>query len=148
LLRDKKITPTQLASALTRQSSELIYNVLRWRSGRFEFRRDRTSTLADTAKLGLSVATLMLEGFRRVDEWQHLELVLGSFESVLVQDKGALSSIDLKSLPKGEQTILALVDGNRTIREIMHVSPMSTFDTSRALVQFLGANLVARKNTN
>ncbi|HEX4516257.1 MAG TPA: response regulator, partial [Polyangiaceae bacterium] len=40
------VNETQLREALTKQSSELIYEVLRWQAGRFEFRQRVTSQLA------------------------------------------------------------------------------------------------------
>ena len=70
LLAASKITEPQLRAALTQQSCELLYEVLRWPNGRFELRREPPSELARSAKLGLPVASVVMEGFRRVDEWR------------------------------------------------------------------------------
>jgi DNA-binding response OmpR family regulator len=140
-----KITESQLRSALTRQSSELLYEVLRWPKGRFEFRGEPASELVTSAQLGVSVASVVMEGFRRVDEWRVLERTLGSFDAVLVRDDLALRSIDMGTLPSKERGVLDWVDGERSIRAIIASSHMSSFDACRVLVQFLEARVLRRR---
>ncbi|MDF2692970.1 MAG: hypothetical protein K0S65_1353 [Labilithrix sp.] len=145
LLAAGKIVESQLRSALTRQSSELLYEVLRWPAGRFELRRDPPSELAENAKLGLPVASVVMEGFRRVDEWRVLERTLGSFESVLLRDDTAFGKLDIASLPSREKAVLDAVDGERTVRAIVSASNLSSFDACRILVQFLEARALRRR---
>jgi DNA-binding response OmpR family regulator len=145
LLAYGKITESQLRSALTRQSSELLYEVLRWPKGRFDFRSDPASEVVTSARLGLPVASVVMEGFRRVDEWRLLERTLGSFDAVLVRDDLALASFDPKDLPPKEKVVLDAVDGERTVRAIIAASHMSSFDACRVLVQFLEARVLRRR---
>ena len=102
LLASGKITEGQLRSALTRQSSELLYDVIRWPRGRFEFRREIVDATSEPWLLSVPVASVVLEGFRRVDEWRVLERTLGSFDAVLVRDELALATIDRDGLPAKE----------------------------------------------
>ncbi len=139
------VTPEQLRDALARQSSELVYEVLRWPKGRFEFRREPPPSLAESAKLGLPVASVVMEGFRRVDEWRLVESGLGSFDAVLAQDAAAVESIDVDRLATAEQRLLVMVDGERTVREIIDQSHMSSFDACKILFQLLEARLVRRR---
>ena len=145
LLAVGKITESQLRTALTRQSSELLYEVLRWPKGRFDFRSDPASEIVESAQLGLPVASVVMEGFRRVDEWRVLERTLGSFDGVLVRDDLALRSIDMGTLPSKEKVVLDAVDGERTVRSIIAASHMSSFDACRVLVQFLEARVLRRR---
>lgn len=145
LLEAKRITQAQLDAALARQSSELLYDVLRWPKGRFELRKEAPSALAESARLGLPVASLVMEGFRRVDEWRVLERTLGSFESVLVRDDAVIATLDLAALPARERTVLDSVDGERSVRAIVTASHMSSFDACRVLVQFLEARVLRRR---
>ncbi len=140
-----RVTRDQLLEALARQSNELVYEVLRWPAGRFEFRREPPPPLARSARLGLPVASVVMEGFRRVDEWRLVETGLGSFESVLQQDPAAVDSIDVDRLATAEQRLLNMVDGERTIREIIEQSHMSSFDACKILFQVLEARLVRRR---
>lgn len=145
LLAAGKIVESQLRVALTKQSNELLYDVLRWSRGRFELRRAPPSELAEQARLGLPVASVVMEGFRRVDEWRVLERTLGSFDSVLVRDDAAFGTLDITTLPPREKNVLDLVDGERTVRQIVVASHLSSFDACRTLVQFLEARVLRRR---
>ena len=146
LLALGKITESQLRTALTRQSSELLYEVLRWPKGRFDFRAEPASDVVESAQLGLPVASVVMEGFRRVDEWRVLERTIGSFDAVLVRDDLALRSIDMGTLPTKEKAVLDAVDGARSVRAIVAASHMSSFDACRVLVQFLEARVLRRRS--
>jgi hypothetical protein len=132
-------------AALARQSSELIYEVLRWPKGWFEFRLTLPPLLALKAKLGLPVASVVMEGFRRVDEWRLVEQGLGSFDAVLVRDPVALDTFPLAELARPERIVLDAIDGVRTVRDIIATSHMSSFDACRVLLQFLEARVVRRR---
>lgn len=146
LLAAGRIDDEQLRAALVQQSSEIVYELLRWTKGRFTFQRRVPDELAEKAKLGLPVAQVVMEGFRRVDEWRVLETTLGSFESVLVRDQSAIDAMGAKDLPRAELTVLEAIDGERTIREVIARCHMSSFDVCRALVQFLAARVVRRRS--
>lgn len=145
LLAAGKIVESQLRAALTKQSSELLYEVLRWTSGRFELRREPASELAESAKLGLPVASVVMEGFRRVDEWRVLERTLVSFDAVLMRDDTAFGKLDVTSLPAKERAVLDAVDGERTVRAIISASHLSSFEACRILVQFLEARALRQR---
>jgi CheY-like chemotaxis protein len=145
LVDSGRVTRDQLRDALARQSSELVYEVLRWPGGRFEFRLETLPALAESAQLGLPVASVVMEGFRRVDEWRVVEAGLGNFESVLQADAVAIEVADVARLPKHEQRLLEMVDGDRTVREIIEQSHMSSFDACKVLFALLEARLVRRR---
>jgi CheY-like chemotaxis protein len=150
LVQSGRVTQEQLKSALARQSSELVYEVLRWPRGRFELRVQPATALAQRAQLGLPVASVVMEGFRRVDEWRLVEAGLGNFESVLVRDPVAIEALppgpESGGLSRPESVVLAAIDGERTVREIIAASHMSSFDACRILMQFLEARLVRRRH--
>jgi CheY-like chemotaxis protein len=147
LVGSGRVTPDQLKDALARQSSELVYEVLRWPRGRFEFRLDASPALAESAQLALPVASVVMEGFRRVDEWRVVESGLGSFESILQADAVAIEAADVARLQKHEQKLLDMVDGKRSVREIIEQSHMSSFDACKILYQLLEARLVRRRQS-
>ena len=144
LLAAGRINEEQLRAALVRQSSELVYELLRWQKGTFEFRRKPASPAAAAAKLGLTVPAVVMEGFRRVDEWRGLESAVGDFEGVLGQDAFAIAAIPADKLTAKERTVLDAVDGQRTLREVIAASHMSSFDACRVLAELLSARVVRR----
>ncbi len=147
LVKEGRITDEQLKEALTRQASEVIYEVLRWKRGRFELRQEPASTHAERARLGLPMASVIMEGFRRVDEWRVVETSLGSFDSVLQRDPMAIQAMGSDKLTRPEGVVLDSIDGERTIREIVAASHLSSFDACRILSQFLEARIVRRRTS-
>lgn len=145
LVESGRVSHEQLREALTKQSSELIYELLRWSAGRFEFQRGASSELAERARLAMPVASVVMEGFRRVDEWRVIEAKLGSFDAVLLADGATLESMGDEKLARGERAVLEAVNGERTVREIIAASHMSSFDACRILFQLLEARLVRRR---
>jgi CheY-like chemotaxis protein len=133
-------TEQQLHEALAKQSSELIYDVLRWPYGHFSFTREPYPPEAEAAKLGLGIAGLVLEGFRRVDEWRLMETTI-HFDQVVYVDAPALDSIDEK-LTRTDRLVLDAVNGTRTVNEVIKESAVSSFDAIKAIYQFLQSRVL------
>jgi hypothetical protein len=136
----------QVREALRRQTSELVYEAVRWRQGRFTFNVGDTCPEAAMAQLSLAPGGLLMEGYRRVDEWQLIE---GSFkfDDVLIPDPIAVERLSERSqLEPLEELVLATIDGKRKVRQIVDDIDASTFDVCKALHQFLNSGVVRRKS--
>jgi hypothetical protein len=139
------VTEDQVKRALTRQTSELVYEVVRWNAGRFAFTVGAESPAASKASLGMETGALVMEGFRRVDEWRLIE---GSFDfdEVLYQDKVAIERVgEETNLTRQERSVLEAINGERTIREIVDSLNISSFELCKILYQLLNSRLVRRK---
>ncbi len=135
----------QIKAALVQQTSELLYEVVRWKKGRFRFASSVTSPVASKAQLQLAIGGLIMEGFRRVDEWQLIE---GSFDfnEVLRVDEAAIGAMNERSaLTAQERAVLEAIDGERTVREIVDVMGGSSFELCKIVYQFLNSRLVRRQ---
>ncbi len=139
------VTDDQVKRALVRQTSELLYEVVRWNIGRFAFTVGAENLAAIQAALGMETGALVMEGFRRVDEWRLIE---GSFDfdEVLYQDTVAIERLgEEANLTRQERNVLEAIDGERTIREIVDAMNISSFELCKILYQFLNSRLVRRK---
>jgi len=141
LLDTGKAQKEDLEKALAKQSSELIYDVLRWPYGRFTFTREPFRPEADAAKLGLPVSGLVLEGFRRVDEWRLMEGTI-NFDQVIFIDQNVYDSLDKEKLTRAEKLVIDAVDGKRTVNEVIKESSVSSFDAIKSLYQFLQSRVI------
>jgi DNA-binding response OmpR family regulator len=138
-------TAAQVHTALTRQTSELVYELVRWDRGRFAFLVATKNPISEKASLALPSGALVMEGFRRVDEWRLIE---GSFDfdEVLYCDQVAIERIsDESKLTRQERRVLSAIDGERTVREIVDAMGGSSFELCKILYQFLNSRLVRRK---
>jgi hypothetical protein len=98
----------------------------------------------EAVRLGLPVASLVMEGFRRVDEWRLIEESI-PFGEVLLRDQVALDALGWQKLSRQEQLLLEAIDGSRTVREILRAVDIGSFDACKTLYQFLQARLVRRR---
>jgi hypothetical protein len=141
------VGPKEIKEALRRQSSELVYEVVRWTSGWFSFVLGATHPAAVEASLGLSTSALAVEGFRRVDEWRLIE---GSFNftDILYRDEAALTRLGSHAeLTTLEKAILTLVDGKRTVRQVVEASRASSFEACKVIYQFINSRVVRRRDS-
>jgi DNA-binding response OmpR family regulator len=138
------VSSEQITTALEIQTSELLFEAVRWTEGRFAFIVGGSSPASDSARLELPTGGLVMEGFRRVDEWRLIE---GSFDfdDVLYRDEAAMARLGHDSpLTAKEAMVLESIDGNRTVRELIQELEGSPFELSKILFQLLNAKLVQR----
>ncbi len=140
------LTDGDLKQVLARQTSELVYEILRWNFGRFSFRatKDLPHPAVD-ASLGLSVDGILMEGFRRVDEWHLIEREIDNFDLVFLRNEDALSQMGRGRLTREELTVLELVNGKNTVKEIIRQCKMGSFDVSKMLYRLLSIKLIRRR---
>ena len=140
------MTEDDLKSCLTRQSSELIYEILRWRHGRFRFAAglELPPSVIDAA-LALDVEAVLMEGYRRVDEWHLIERAIDNFEIVFLRNEDSVAQMGRGRLTRDELAVLELVNGKNTVKEIVRKSRMGSFDVSKMLYRLLSIKLVRRR---
>ncbi|HEX7668168.1 MAG TPA: DUF4388 domain-containing protein [Polyangiaceae bacterium] len=145
LVQHDMVTESKVLEALKLQTSELVYEVVGWRQGRFAFTRDATCPEATLSPLALHPGGIVMEGFRRVDEWRLIE---GSFDfnDTLQRDPVATErAAESSDLTETERAVLEAVDGQKTVREIVDGVSASTFDVCKILYQLLNSRLVRRR---
>jgi CheY-like chemotaxis protein len=142
LLQAGLIGREELREALVRQSSELVYELVRWTGGRFSFSYEPFSPEVESASLSLGVSGLVLEGFRRLDEWAVLEESLDR-SAVLAADANAVVAADGEGkLSRTDRRILDVVDGRRTMDEVVEESALGAFDALSAIQQLLKSRVL------
>jgi hypothetical protein len=144
LVTEDIISDELLKQALVQQTSELLYEIVRWRKGRFRFSQG-TDELAEGARLGLRTAGLVMEGFRRVDEWRLIEDSF-DFNDVLFRDDLAIDNLsEQEDLRPEEEAALAAIDGDATVGEILDKMEGSSFESCKVLYRLLNGRLVKRR---
>jgi DNA-binding response OmpR family regulator len=146
LVRLGHLAEADLKSCLTRQSSELIYEILRWRHGRFRFGAgmELPPPVIDAA-LGLDVEAVLMEGYRRVDEWHLIERAIDNFDVVFLRNEDSVAQMGRGRLTREELAVLELVNGKNTVKDIVRKSRMGSFEVSKMLYRLLSIKLVRRR---
>jgi CheY-like chemotaxis protein len=140
------LADADLKACLVRQSSELIYEILRWRHGRFRFSAgiELPPSVIDAA-LGLDVEAVLMEGYRRVDEWHLIERAIDNFDVVFLRNEDSVAQMGRGRLTREELAVLELVNGKNTVKDITRKSRMGSFEVSKMLYRLLSIKLVRRR---
>ncbi len=146
MVRLQHLAEADLKSCLTRQSSELIYEILRWRHGRFRFSAgmELPPPVIDAA-LGLDVEAVLMEGYRRVDEWHLIERAIDNFDVVFLRNEDSVAQMGRGRLTREELAVLELVNGKNSVKDIVRKSRMGSFEVSKMLYRLLSIKLVRRR---
>src|SRR6185295_506709 len=146
LVKLQHLAEADLKACLTRQSSELIYEILRWRHGRFRFAAglELPPQVIDAA-LGMDVEAVLMEGYRRVDEWHLIERAIDNFDFVFLRNEDSVAQMGRGRLTRDELAVLELVNGENTVKEIIRKSRMGSFEVSKMLYRLLSIKLVRRR---
>jgi hypothetical protein len=140
------ITRDALMRAMVRQTSELAYEALRWRGGFFQFRRtEELSLLARDAALQINVDRMLLEGYRRVDEWRIIERDISNFDEVFVRNDHKIADTPRGTFTRDELAVLEQVDGRQSVRDVVRKLRMGSFDVSKMFFRLRRARLIRRR---
>jgi DNA-binding response OmpR family regulator len=140
------LTADARLQAITRQATELACETLRWGVGFFQFRvTDALPALAREAGLGLNVDRVLLEGYRRVDEWRVIEREVASFDEVFVRDDDKINLVPRGTFTRDELSVLTELDGRQSVRDVVRKLRMGSFDVSRIVFRLRRARLVRRR---
>jgi hypothetical protein len=124
----------------------LAYEALRWSRGTFQFTHvDELPDLAQEAALGITVDTLLLEGFRRVDEWGLIERDIPNFDLVFVRVEHRIGELPRGTLTRDEISVLDALSGKASVREVVRSLRMGSFDVSRILYRLLRTRLIRHR---
>ncbi|MDY0001069.1 MAG: response regulator [Polyangia bacterium] len=146
LVKQGAITQEELRTGLGRQTAELVYELLRWSFGRFTLRALETlPAKAQEARLALTVDGILMEGFRRVDEWHLIEREVDTFDLVFLRNDDTIQQMGRGRLTREELAVLELVNGKNSVKDIIRQSRMSSFDVSKMLYRLLSIKLIRKR---
>jgi hypothetical protein len=142
MIEKKYIHAGDLDKAVREQVEELVYSILAWDSGTFKFYENQYPT-DEEITVDISAENAILEGYRRIDEMNRIKEALPDFGSVLaVVATPPERNTDI-SLRSEEWNLLALINGQRSINEIVDISVLSEMETLHKLAAMKLAGLVS-----
>lgn len=135
------LTPKQLWWAVKNQVLEIVYDLFSLKEGLFFF-EETEEINEEKIKLSTSTTNIIMEGIRRLDEWPRIREFIPTDEAVPTITSADSRDKNVKFM-EGELEILSLVDGERTVREIIHASPLDEFETLRILMALVLARYIS-----
>jgi CheY-like chemotaxis protein len=101
---------------------------------------------ADGLQTGLSPDEVRMARLRRADAWHVIEEVIPSLDVVLIRAAEAARQTARLCLNPVEESLLALVDGVRPVRDVVTESSGTTFDVCRVLYRLVEGGVVRIKH--
>jgi len=131
----------EIASCLKLQIEEIVYNLFSWAEGDFIFHEGNAPRNAPFL-IELSTMNVIMEGTRRIDEWLEIQKVLPPDDVMLRMNKSPRVNNDEVVLSLDEFRILSLINGERTVPDLIDMSPMGEFVTCRAIYRLVVNGLI------
>lgn len=130
-----------IGECLKLQIEETVYNLFSWQEGDFTFIEGVTPKNASFF-IELNTMNVVMEGTRRIDEWLEIQKVLPPDDAMLRLSSNPKANRDEFSISLDEFRLLSLINGERTMPELIDLSPVGEFVTCRAVYKLILSKLV------
>lgn len=127
----------------TKQVETILYNLLFWKKGRFEY-KDAKLNLKGMIVTQLNPMKLILEASRRIDELSVLKNFIPS-DKLVFQMSGKVQDKEEIKLNANEWRILSLIDGTRSVRQIIVESGYDEFAVYKIFFSVISSGLIEQK---
>ena len=142
LLEEGLISKEELKKTLRHQITEIVNSLFLWETGQFQY-RDVSFSVEGEVLPQMSPMTLMLEAARRVDEWSVIRKQISS-DGLIFKLSGTAPSKQEITLKKEEWRVLSLIDGNRTVRDVVDGSGLGDFAAHKSIHSLMLSGLVEK----
>ena len=139
LLASGHVEDRVLSVFLREQIVDAIFELMRLDSGSFNFDADAPAL---NRGVGLSVVDVVGEVTRRLEEWQVLGQRIPSPLAVLAMVPSAASGREGVTLAAEQWELLALIDGRRTVTDVVELTGRGEFATCRVLGDLVQGGLI------
>ncbi len=131
LVREGVITSEQLMEVISFKIQEVIDEIITWKEGIYKFEPEKEIYKFSKIKIKLPLDSLLMEAAWRQDEWPRIREKIKDPDMIFkVSQKKPHIDVELE---KDEKKILRLVNGRRTVQEIVNMSGLGKFKTYFAL---------------
>lgn len=132
-----------LKSYNTKQVETILYNLLFWKKGKFEY-KDARLNLKGMIVTQLNPMKLILEASRRIDELSVLKEFIPN-DKLVFKMSGKVQSKEEIKLNANEWRILSLIDGTRTVRQIIYESGYDEFAVYKIFFSVISSGLIEQQ---
>ncbi len=142
LVESGALSQEDLDKYISIQIEEAVYQVFQWNQGTFQFQPD-VRPEENLMLVSISIDALLMEGARRVDEWSLIERKISSMDLVFGLERDPLEEEGI-DLTEAQQRIIPLIDGKRSVTDLVDQSGLVEFDTGKALYGLIQAGFAVQ----
>jgi hypothetical protein len=143
LAQECGLGPEEVEAIQDLLTRETLFQILRWEAGSFDFSPQEVDHGRPLETL-LGAEQILMDGLRMIDEWQSFADQVPSEETVFRRCGELEACAESGAGPQAEaiRRIFRLVDGRMTVRRIIDISLLGTFDATRALATLRRAGVI------
>jgi curved DNA-binding protein CbpA len=135
------LKPEDIIWSVKKQVEEIIFSVFQWEDGSFAF--FESPRLPDKViTLKLSTTDIIYRGVKGIRSIASITNALPPLNTVLRYSADPIDLFQDISIDAADNTILALVDGKHTLKEILSLSPLGDFQTMGTLYALLSTRIL------
>ncbi len=134
IIDDKYLTIEEIERIIKFKIQEVVDEVFTWQEGEFKFEQGAVIYPKSIIRIKLNTENIVIESARRFDEWPRIINQIPS--SDLVYKKVERPELKLK-LPDDELQVLSLIDGQRSVNDLIEISGLGKFHTYSCLYHLL-----------
>jgi len=138
------LTPDQLRQIVTEQVKAILYSVFSWEKGTVTFEAGRFRT-DELIQLDVSTPQAIADGIRQLPDPRRVVLRLGPSWTIFERGEVQASSSGV-SWSESDLRLLALVDGRRSLRDLITAGPGDVSTNARLVYAFWVLHLVTRRD--
>jgi hypothetical protein len=155
LVDQRYIAAEKFREVVQLKTSETLFRLFTWHSGSYEF--EQQDVEVDPAAVPLRAESVLMEGFRRVDEWPVVrkritslqmsferrrelpppQLARDDFDAALDdafgEERKEAAKGEFQSIGESERKCYQLAEPGRTVQRIVELSCLGEFETAKAL---------------
>jgi CheY-like chemotaxis protein len=143
LVQEKMLNAQTFVDCLRRYTESGVYKVMTWKQGDFFFEKAPPPVFSNPVQL--KVDDLLLEGARRADEWGLIQQKIPDFSIVFEPMIGNADELATRGMSDIDMQTFSLVNGKRTIQEIIDQLGLSEFEVAKSMFILLSVNLIRKK---
>jgi tetratricopeptide (TPR) repeat protein len=133
------VSQRELQRQVRAQVEAVVFELMSWSEGYFSFEEGAPAEKATEVEVRIPVEAVLMEGARRIDEWSQIQTRiphLGIVPRLATTDGGSLD------LHPDEWSILAVIDGERDVREIAVAIGRAEFEVAKTIFGLAAAGVV------
>jgi predicted transcriptional regulator len=137
------ISTETLKKFIHQQVRENLYELFLWQQGEFEY-VDQEVKVEEGFATSFNPLEIILEGTRRVDEWAILKKNVPHSQVVFRISKNVEQQDSSVNLTANEWRVLSLVDGRRTVQQVVADCGHDEFSVYRVLNSLISSGLIEK----
>lgn len=140
LLREKVVGKDALGERLSEYATQTLETIVKWETGTYDFRANTNGNPDSDIMKPLRLEAILMEALRRKDEVEEIRRFLPSFDTRI---RISEPNIEELQLDDDDASVLILIDGNKTIDELLEESSAGEVETLDILEKLFALGVVS-----